>query len=424
MSTSPATLSLRTTLLVALLGLGAGPGELKLKAADHKKFGELVSDYFTAMDEKKDIQAKLEDVLEQVAATEKRLKLPGDKLLASVEDWEEVFRLVTASRLQESVKTKKGDVVLVKTQHPNGLDVAFACFMPKTYDPRRGGPLPLLLTVPDAGEDPIAHLNTHWSDAALRGGAILIAVQMGTDVTVWGKLGTKDAPGGVISVMNALGIALREFAIDLNHVFLAGAGKGYTAAEAAAASYPHLFAGLIAVGDVSSENPVALGNFRSTPTLLIQGKDGAKAIETKIGELGFGNCTALPEGSGADAFPWMGKNKRVAYPTQITFAPISDNAKRAHWISLEGLQVAESPRIEAKVDRESNTITVDAQKVEDLVIYLNDTLVDLDKPVRFVINGNAQEQTVPRNAVEMVRNQYTNGDWGRVFCCYVAQTVP
>jgi poly(3-hydroxybutyrate) depolymerase len=391
MTTTP-TLPLRLTLL-AVLGLAAGPGELKLKATDHKKFGELVSTYFNAMDEQKDIQAKLQDVLDQIEATEKRLKNP--KLLASVEDWEEVFRLVTADRLKGDLKTKKNEVASIKTKHPNGFDVQFSYFIPKAYDPRKGGPMPLVLTVPDAGEDPTAHLNTHFSDAALRAGAILIAVQMGTDTSVWGTFGSKDAPGGVISVMNALGIASREFALDLNRVFLAGAGQGYAAAEATAASYPHLFAGLIGLGDVTSANGANLGNFRNTPTLLVQGKDGAKAIEAKIGELGFGNCTALPEGGPADLWPWVGKNKRTAYPAQITFSPVSDYAKRAHWISLEGLQVSENPRVEAKADRETNTITVDAQKVADIIIYLNDSLVDMDKPVRFVINGSAQEQTVP-----------------------------
>jgi len=415
-----APLSLRIFGALSILALALTPADLKLKPNEHKTFSKLVSDYFTAFDEQKGIQEKLQKFIDLIETTDKRLK--NQQILSSVSDWEEVFRLVTAERLKQTIKIKKGEVAIAKVKHHTGRDVVFAYCLPKTYSTK--SVLPLILTVPDAGEDPSAHLNAHWNDAAIREGAILVAVQMGQDSKVWGTFGSPEAPGGAFTVMFALGVVQREFAVDCNRTFLAGAGEGFSAAEATAGAFPHCYAGVIGIGNVSSGSPANLGNFRNLPTLLLKGGEGAKAIESKIAELGFGNCSVLPEGGVAEVWAWIGKTVRQAYPAQISFAPTSDYARRTHWISLEGVQVSENPRIDAKVDRAANTITIDAQKVSDLVIYLNDVLVDLDKPVRFLVNGTTQEQTVARNGVEMVKNQYAGGDWGRVFTCYVTQNIP
>ena len=119
----------------------------------------------------------------------------------------------------------------------------------------------------------------------------------------------------------------------------------------------------------------------------------------------------------------MTKNPRRAYPDHITFAPKRDNDRAAHWLSLSGFQATESPRIDAKADRATNTVTIDSQKISDLLIYLNDELVDLDKPVKFVVNGTPHERTLERNAPEMIKNQYFGGDWGRVFTVLVNQDL-
>ena len=48
---------------------------------------------------------------------------------------------------------------------------------------------------------------------------------------------------------------------------------------------------------------------------------------------------------------------------------------------------------------------------------------DLDKPVKFVVNGTPHERTLERNAPEMIKNQYFGGDWGRVFTVLVNQDL-
>jgi hypothetical protein len=211
--------------------------------------------------------------------------------------------------------------------------------------------------------------------------------------------------------------------VDHNRRYLAGSGKGFAAVEVTATSFPHVFAGLIGVGDVSITDVSVLNNFRSLPSLYLKGGEGAKAIEAKLGELGFSNAKVEPEGGVAQAWEWMGNTPRTAHPQEITFTPKSDYARSVYWLSFVGFQVSEGPRVNAKADRATNTITVDAEKIADIVVYLNDELVDMDKPVKIIVNGTTHERTVERNATVMLDTQYAGGDWGRVFTAYWSDQV-
>ena len=400
------------SLVGVLLSVPALPGELKLKESDHKNLSKSVSGYFTAMIEEKGINEALQKVMDQIATTEKRLK--GQKLLAAVGDWEQIFRMVTEDRLKETLK-KKGEVAEAKFQ-ANNIELSFAYCVPKK--PAKGS-LPLVLIACDSGETPSAHLNTFWNDPAIREAAVLMAIDLGKEAQSWGMFGSPTSPGGGFRLMTALGQIQREFSVDCNRRFVVGSGKGFAAVEATSTSYPHLFAGVIGIGDVAVVDAGSLENFRSLPTLLLKGGEGAKAIDAKLAELGFANCKLEAEGSAVQAWDWMSKNPRRAYPDHITFVPRQDNDRAAHWITLSGFQASEGPRIDAKADKTTNTVTIDAQKISDLFVYLNDELVDLDKPVKFVVNGTLHESMLERNAPDMIKNQYRSGDWGRVFSVLV-----
>jgi hypothetical protein len=410
-----------------LLAFAPHASELKLKENDHKSLGKLVAAYFAATEEKKGMTEALQKVLDQVEATDKRLK--KETILASVGDWEQIFRVVAETRLKESLK-KKGEVTPAKVKSDIGIDLSLAYCTPKK--PVKGA-LPMILVACDSGEAPADHLNKYWADPALREAAYLVAIDMGKDTASWGIFGTKEAPGGVFTVMAAVGSMLKEFQVDANRTFLVGSGKAFAAVETTAASFPQTFAGLIGLGDAAANDLGSYENFRNLPTLFSQESEGTKAIKAKVDEFGYGNCTisatgaegeAKVEGTPAQTWEWIGKNVRNAYPKHITFAPKSDFARAANWVSLSGIQASEGPKVEAKADRAENTITIDAEKVANLVVYLNDELIDMSKPVRFVINGKTFERTVERSAPEMIKNQYSVGDWGRVFTAAVIQDVP
>lgn len=403
----------RWTAHALMLALLSGVGELKLKENDHKALGKLAGNYFTARKEEKGISEAAQKFFDQIASTEKRLK--GEKLLASVGDLEQVFRLATEDLLKEALK-KRGEVATQKLG-----EIAFAYSLPKK---QAKGAIPLILIACGEGETPAAHLETHWSDPAVREGAILMAVDLGKDTQTWGLFGSPSTPGGTFQLMSALQHLQEQFAIDHNRRYLVGSGKGFAAVEVTAACLPYLFAGVIGVGDVGMADLASLENFRTLPTLFLKGGEGVKAIEARLAELGFANTQAEPEGGASKAWEWMTKNPRKAYPPELTYVPKNDRAGSAPWLSLVGFQISEQPRVEARAEKATNTITIEAHKVSNLVVFLNDELVDLDKPVRFVINGAPHERKVERNPVDMLQNQFNVGDWGRVFTAFVTPDVP
>lgn len=403
---------------LALAGLLAGDGELKLKDADHKSLGKEIGKYYSAVDQTKGITEALTKVVDAIDKTDKKLK--GESCLAAVGDLEKVFWYVQLDRVKNDLK--KGKVEKLATKNSNGMDVGVTYSVPRGYKPDKSGPYPLVLIVPGEGEEPLAQLDANWSDPAAREANLLVAIQMPENLGAWGTFGTVDAPGGVFAVMNALGVVQQQLAIDMNRIYLAGSGRGFAAVGATAAAFPHLFAGVVGLGDVPE---IDVSNLRNVPMLLVKGGEGAKAIEAKAGELGFEGCTALPEGGQADVWGWFGKTSRNSYPTQIAFAPTSDYARLAYWVGIDNFLVSENPKVTATSDRETNTVTLEVQKIAEVIVYLNDLLVDMEKPVKIVVNGVAlKDELVPRNAPRMIEMMQKVGDWGRVFTNYVTVDVP
>ena len=54
---------------------------------------------------------------------------------------------------------------------------------------------------------------------------------------------------------------------------------------------------------------------------------------------------------------------------------------RSYWIEVRASDAQGSPNLKAKIDRATNTITVEGEGVPKFTVYFNDVLLDLDKPV-------------------------------------------
>ena len=120
----------------------------------------------------------------------------------------------------------------------------------------------------------------------------------------------------------------------------------------------------------------------------------------------------------------MNSQTSLDFRTNAAGAIKDDALRKVHWLFLDGMQAAENPHVEAKADKATNTITIDATKIGQVLVYLNDEIVDLEKPIKFVVNGVVHEQTVARSAPEMMRRFYGDPwDWGRVFTASVSLDV-
>jgi len=398
---------------LVLVGSAAPLGlreELALRDTDHKKLGKLVATYWEAKSEKKGIQAAFEKLDEAIEKTQKKIKDGGD-LIAAVADWQEVFRYATLEGLDDRVK--KGKVESTTSEGPVG-EARYCYHVSRKYTTKKG-PYALVIVVPDAGVDPVAYLDEAWNDPAMRDEAILVGLDMSGAGDDW------SGEAGLYHVMNVFAVVKDEFALDYDRVFLAGAGKGFAAATATARAFPQLFAGIVAHGPVEAAEA---SNLRNMPSLIVDGGAGGQSFHDRVAELGFGNCQVSDGAGPAEVWAWIMEQKRDAYPKHITFAPTTSGARGAQWLRVDDFDLDEGPWIDAVADRESNTITVEADKISFVEIMLNDELVDMDAPVKVVVNGTTHEEVVPRNKRTMIDLAFDQGDWARVFTNALRFDVP
>ncbi len=400
----------RTFLLATLVTVAAAaaPRDVTWRASDHDKVGKDIATYYDAKDNRKDIGGAWEKLSKTTDRVAKKFK--DDDILSFVEDWEAALKSAAMSEYRE--KPKKGKVQEIDLNTGGASGETWASF-PKSYSTKKD-PYPLVLVIPDEGKTPHEHIDAMWTDTGGRENAIIVAVDMPKDADSW-LLPADPAPAGIGAIMSTYGYMRYTYAIDMDRVFLAGSGRGISAALATAAYSPHCFAGVIGRGAVPEFKAT---NFRTVPTLFVAGGKYATEFEAAAKEGGYGNCNLLTTDSEADVWAWMGEKVRDAYPDTLTFQPFTPQGKICSWLQINGFDVAEEPLIEAKVDRAANTIEVTAEKISTVTIYFNDAMVDLDEPVKVVVNGVPHEQRLPRARRNMLDRCYSWGDWGRIFTAH------
>lgn len=402
--------------LLALFASSFAPPEEVLKATDHKKLGKLIGEYFEARMEEEGITESLEKIKENLDKIQKKVK--GRDPLSLVEDLE---MAVFYANDYGSKRTKgKGKLDTVELDHPYFGALELAVHAPKKYS-GKAGPYPMVLCIPDAGQAPREHIERDWINADLRAKAVLVAVTMPEDLDRWTSLGEPQNAGGLGVVMATYGSLTKDYAIDMDRVYLAGRGAGVEAAMAIAAQYPHCFAGVIGRTGDMGETPIT--NFRNTATYFSGAGANSTAFEKAAAEAEYANCTVDPQGTEEEVLAWIENTQRNPMPSKLEFQPATLQSNRSFWLQLDGFEPG-AANISAAVDRETNTIEITSEAVVAVRLYFNDLLVDLDAPVRVVINGTLHEDLLPRNFQVMLANAFGNGDTGRIFTASKLYDVP
>lgn len=107
------------------------------------------------------------------------------------------------------------------------------------------------------------------------------------------------------------------------------------------------------------------------------------------------------------AIPWMAKFTRNPYPNNITWT--QDNVLRAtrYWVQLPKEELVKGG--ETVVSYAGQTITIEKCFTSKITFWLNDSMLNLDKPVKVIYQGKPLvDEIVPRNkkAIEDRINQY------------------
>lgn len=410
----------RTLLVAALLAAPAlaAAGEELFKPADYEAVGKKVTSYIEAVRKTEGLDKAQEEVAKELEKIGKRIKrdplsLPG-----------EMGKALWASfgyAKKSSVARGKVDTVEEPVYWDEKAKMEYAVWVPSKYDPKKA--YPLILCIPDVGEKATDHLVQRWVDPQIRDAAILIAIPTPADAKTWleGITSTKETGMGNVGFIYSR--AIRTYAVDFDRIYLSGTGRGVELALAYGASFPDRFAGVI--GRSGDAGTVVAENMSNLPTYFAGA--GAKATELadKLKTLGYDNATIQPEGKEAEIWSWIQSHPRVPNPTEVVLVVGTPAPNRAYWLEVRPTDGQGTPNVKAKIDRATNTITVEGEGVPKFTVHFNDLLVDLDKPVKVIANGTANERTVPRSlarTLDLILNSRT--DPGKFYVASVEFDLP
>lgn len=384
------------------------PQDQLLKDSELKKLAKSLSEYIEARVDEKGVSDATSDVAESMEKLERKLAKTAAQgnILASPAD---LGRAIWLSYDYGRNRPKRGKVAereFVGSVFTKDNPLIYAVWAPSKYS-ASAGPYPLIICIPDEGIRPADHLRDHWTEGSLQDGAILASPLMPEDVEAWGG---REGIGRVIVLMRAI---YEEYGVDFNRIYLAGHGLGVATALGIAEKFPDRFAGVIGrSGDAGEVSP---NNFRNLSTYFSGGGGQVTKFEEGVRRMGYSNCTVQPGGVTADVWNWIGTVKRNSYPSQVTLIPGSPFPKRAYWLEVPPSEGGSS-RIHAQVDRGTNTITVEGSGVTEFTLHFNDMLLDMNKPIVVVANGQKHEDLIPRSRAVVLASLFSGAcDPGRVF---------
>lgn len=396
-------LPLSTLLVLLLPGLAAGSAwqqERYLKDSDLKKFGGSLEDYLEAREEGKGVTDAEADLKKSVDSLEKKLsKTPAlGNLLASPGD------LGYGMWLAYNYDSKKRKAKAGKVNEQEFWDdysftkaepLSYAVWTPEKYRPKTDA-YTLIISIPDAGAKPFDHITERWVDSDIRTGSVIVSPQMNEDTAVW-----EDMADGISRVMLLYRELTNNWAIDFDRIYLAGRGRGVKTAMHIASIWPDRFAGVIGrTGEVGTADA---RNFGNLPTYFAGGGAKVTAFADAAKELGYEGVTLQADGKEADIWSWILENPRRSYPQEITLAA-TEMTNRMYWLQVPRTDGSTFVQVKAAVDRDSNTITVDGVGVNEFTLHFSDAILDLNKEVTVVANGQVYKDKIQRSFRETTHN--------------------
>lgn len=394
----------RTTALCAFLALAATavPATAQeLTERDHKAIGKELGEYLDNLDSTKDQEKAREGLVKALTKIgKKRAGKDGDPVQAALALTQDLGLAVYHAT---DLKNARGGKIVDGKTSARGVDIEYSAWVPNGYKVS-SGPYPLVLVVPGAdGSKPSSadqFLQENWIEPEIRDKAILAAVQMPEDLDSWTKFyDSEDRPGGVVAIMLTFREIREQYAVDLDRVYLLGQGTGVVAATSLASLYPHLFAGV--AGMAGDTGDVEWNNFGNVPTFFQGAGASAKAFQEGLESAGHSNCTIKPAATAPEIWAWMEEHPRQGNPTKVTLKPGSPIPNKAYWIEVPPTEGSEG-KITAEADRATNTVTITSEGIRSVTIYYNDVLLDLDQPVKVVINGQEQQDLIVRSLDDML----------------------
>ncbi|MFQ5749090.1 MAG: hypothetical protein ACE5H3_06490, partial [Planctomycetota bacterium] len=280
-----------------------------------------------------------------------------------------------------------------------------------------------------------------WQEAAGKAGWIVAAPAM-LDTVAAGPFTRERLPYEIFHPEEARAVLLElrsRFAIDPDRIVSTGISLGSNFSIAYACAHPDWFSAIVPVSTEGDSRELLLRNLRGVPVFLLEGSRdqnirtiaGPRAFRDILKDFGYeleyrefsdrvheGFQERYPE-----VLKWLGERPRKRDPHVALRVPNSGIvalSRRIHWAACDtrqGLFRAETS--------DTNRIEIAARWTRRIELFLNDRLVDLDRPVEVAVNGRTVFQgRVPRSIPFALAQIRELGDESRVYPARLEVEVP
>ena len=294
-----------------------------------------------------------------------------------------------------------------------GRPFRYGLYVPPAYDPAK--PYALVLCLHGAGFTGDAYLE-RWQTRL--NDEYIIACPTLPQGNWWTRQASE-------LVMATIEDVESRYHIDLDRVFLTGMSNGGIGAYLIGSHYAPVFAGLAPMASGLDDVLMPfLENLRHTPLYIIHGaKDDvmpvqlSRTIAAELTRLGYpfvyrehdrthpiAGGHYFPREELPDLVAWLAERRREPFPKRLTVVRDASHLLPFGWVRIDATDRIASfsdnltdsrdasivNRVYAKVDAEivgPNRIEVRTQRVKRYALFLNQSLVDLTKPVTVVTNG-------------------------------------
>jgi predicted esterase len=333
----------------------------------------------------------------------------------------------------------------------DGEEFKYAVQVPADYDPAKRWPL--LITLHGTGGNGASWITT-WVRSA---GSKCVLLAPTTPKHTW------SARQAHYYVLTALREALDELNIDPDRVYLDGMSMGAGGAFRLAEHYPDRWAAIgprCNVPDIRQKQDksyvtMLAANFRMVPAYWVVGAKDEKIpiemaraaksdLEAAKGELVYKEVADGGHDWNLErdevVLDWYEKHTRVAYPEEIVWKSYEKIFARAFWVEVVkrtepppliivhmDQKGAESERRTelrppslVKAKRKGNAIEISTEEVKELRVYLDDAMVDLDKPVTITVNGKKLHDGVVKRSMDvLIEEAHKRHDSSMLYTAFV-----
>ncbi|MGQ0811719.1 MAG: hypothetical protein ACT4OO_10915 [Nitrospiraceae bacterium] len=270
---------------------------------------------------------------------------------------------------------------------------------------------------------------------------------------------TRAAEDLVLATIRAVRVRYR---IDPDRIFLTGMSNGGIGAWIIGAHHAPMFAGIAPMaGGLDQVLFPFLENFRATPAYVIHGAkdqvmpvDFSRTITKELTRLGYAVVYRehdrehpmagghyFPREELPDLVAWFGKQRRDPLPKRLTVVRDATHLTSFGWVRIDATDriAAFSENLVDKRDdlirrREygkldveivaANRIEVRTERVRAYSLFLNETLVDLSRPLTVVTDGRTSfEGMVPQSVETLLRQARARQDPRQRFPAQLSITV-